>query len=50
VIGGLLTILAITGMIGLWGYLGIVLLGTGFLKVCPAYSLLGFNTCRNRDS
>ena len=36
--------LAVAGTIGPWGYIGVVLLLTGFLRVCPAYSLLGFNT------
>jgi len=37
--------LAITGNIGPWGYIGVVPLLTGFVRVCPAYSLLGVNTC-----
>lgn len=28
-----------------WGYIGIVPLLTGLLQSCPAYTLLGFNTC-----
>ena len=37
--------LAVAGMIGPWGYIGIVPILTGFLRVCPAYSLMGINTC-----
>jgi len=46
ILAGLVLIgLAIAGTIGLWGYIGIALLLTGFVRVCPAYSLLGINTC-----
>jgi hypothetical protein len=37
--------LAFTGTIGIWGYIGIVPLLTGLFRVCPAYSLIGVNTC-----
>jgi hypothetical protein len=37
--------LAAIGMIGPWGYIGIALVLTGFLRICPAYSLLGVSTC-----
>ena len=39
--------LAVAGTIGPWGYIGIMPLLTGFMRVCPAYSLLGINTCSN---
>jgi hypothetical protein len=42
--------LAVAGTIGPWGYIGIVLLLTGFVRVCPAYSLLGINTCSTGKS
>lgn len=46
VIAGLLLIgLAATGTIGVWGWLGIVLLLTGVFSYCPAYALLGLRTC-----
>jgi hypothetical protein len=32
-------------LIGDWGYLGIVVLTTGMLQFCGAYTLLGLNTC-----
>ncbi|MCV2367844.1 YgaP family membrane protein [Roseateles oligotrophus] len=44
--GGLaLMALAATGTVGLLGYVGIVPLLTGVFRFCPAYSLLGMNTC-----
>jgi hypothetical protein len=36
--------LAVTGTIGPWGYLGVVLLLTGVAALCPLYSLLGIAT------
>jgi hypothetical protein len=45
VIGALLIVLTLMGTIGVWGWIGVVLLATGLLKTCPAYSILGFNTC-----
>jgi hypothetical protein len=43
--GAGLIALAATGTIGAWGYVGVVPLLTGLLRTCPAYSLLGINTC-----
>jgi hypothetical protein len=37
--------LAATGTVGLWGYIGVVPLLTGVFRFCPAYTLLGLNTC-----
>ena len=46
IVAGLVLIsLAVLGKIGPWGYIGIVPLATGALRVCPAYSLFGWNTC-----
>ena len=46
IIAGLALIaLAATGTVGAWGWIGIVLVATGLLGWCPAYTLLGFNTC-----
>ncbi|MGC9269026.1 YgaP family membrane protein [Acidiphilium sp.] len=44
-VGALLIIGAATGTIGIWGYIGIVPVITGALGYCPAYSLIGLNTC-----
>ena len=45
VVGLVLIALAVTGTIGPWGWIGVVPLATGLLRTCPAYSLLGVNTC-----
>lgn len=45
-IGLVLIILAATGTVGLWGWIGIVPLLTGVFRFCPAYNLLGINTCK----
>jgi hypothetical protein len=31
-----------------WGWVGLVPLLTGIFKFCPAYKLLGLNTCPTR--
>ena len=36
--------LAATGVIGPWGYLGIVPMLTGVAAYCPLYALVGFRT------
>jgi hypothetical protein len=33
------------GVIGMWGYIGIVPLATGLIGWCPLYPLLGMSTC-----
>jgi hypothetical protein len=45
IVGLVLIGLAITGKVGLWGYIGIVPVLTGLFSFCPAYTLLGFSTC-----
>ena len=45
VLGLMLIALAAFNIIGLWGYIGILPLVTGIVRVCPAYALLGMNTC-----
>lgn len=32
------------GLIGAWGYLGVILIATGTIALCPLYSLLGVRT------
>lgn len=49
VIGLVLIVLAATGTVGWWGWLGVIPLATGLLRVCPAYSILGMNTCPIKD-
>lgn len=43
--GAVLIGLAAAGVVGAWGYIGVVLLATGLFRVCPLYSVLGVNTC-----
>ncbi|WP_300454627.1 DUF2892 domain-containing protein [Accumulibacter sp.] len=45
IIGLVLIGLAASGVVGAWGWIGIVPLLTGVFGICPAYSLLGLNTC-----
>ncbi len=40
--------LAASGVIGAWGYVGLVPLATGLLSTCPLYSMLGLSTCPTR--
>jgi len=49
VAGLVLVALAIAGVVGAWGYIGIVPLLTGVVGGCPAYSLFGISTC-SRDA
>lgn len=49
VIGAVLVILAATGQVGAWGWIGLLPLATGLIGWCPPYSLLGMNTCKNRN-
>ena len=43
--------LAATGTVGMWGWIGLLPLATGLMGSCPAYTLLGWNTCpmKNRS-
>lgn len=45
-VGALLIVLAATGVIGLWGWIGIIPILTGTTRICPAYLPLGFSTCK----
>ena len=45
VVGIALIALAATHVIGIWGYIGVVPLLTALVGFCPAYTLLGLNTC-----
>lgn len=48
VVGVLFMALAATGVIGTWGWIGVVPLVTAAFGWCPPYSLLGINT--NKDA
>jgi hypothetical protein len=46
VLAGLALIgLTLSGMIGVWGWIGVVPLATGLFSFCPLYTLLGINSC-----
>lgn len=46
IVAGLALIaLAASGVVGVWGYLGAVVLATGVFRFCGAYTLFGINTC-----
>lgn len=46
VLAGLVLIaLAGTGVVGAWGWIGVVPLATGLIGWCPAYRLVGLDTC-----
>jgi len=45
VVGLVLVGLAATSSVGWWGWIGVVPLLTGLVGACPAYKLLGMNTC-----
>ncbi len=49
-VGLVLMLLAATGIVGWWGWIGIVPLLTGIFRFCPAYPLLGINTCKTGSS
>jgi hypothetical protein len=50
IVGGLVLIaLAATSTVGVWGWLGLVPLATGLVGWCPPYTLLGINTCKNKN-
>jgi hypothetical protein len=44
VAGVVLIGLTLTGVIGMWGWIGVVPLATGLMGWCPAYTLLGIKT------
>ena len=46
VLGLSLILAAASGMIGVWGWLGIVPLATGTFRFCPAYLPFGLSTCK----
>lgn len=45
VLGLALIVAAWVGVIGPWGWLGVVPLATGVFRVCPAYLPFGLSTC-----
>jgi len=47
-VGLVLIALAFVGPQTPWGWIGIVPLLTGIFGYCPAYSLIGVNTCKTK--
>ncbi|VAV97684.1 hypothetical protein MNBD_ALPHA01-1911 [hydrothermal vent metagenome] len=45
VVGTLLIASALTGYFAPWGWIGVVPLVTALVGWCPAYSILGLNSC-----
>lgn len=45
IVGLVLIALVFVGPQTPWGWLGIIPLATGLLRMCPLYSLIGVNTC-----
>ncbi len=49
IVAGLVLVgLAASNIVGVWGWIGIVPLLTGAIGFCPAYTLLGVNTCKTK--
>lgn len=44
-LGFLLIVMAGMGVIGPWGYVGVVPLATAAVRYCPLYQLLGISSC-----
>ena len=50
VIGLLLIGLSVAGIIGVWGWIGVIPVVTGLAGNCPLYSVLGIRSCKRCDS
>lgn len=48
VVGLVLLSLIFVGPKTWWGLVGVIPLATAFMRNCPAYSLLGVNTCEKK--
>ena len=46
VVGLGLIVATLMGVIGIWGWLGVIVLATGIVGVCPAYLPFRINTCQ----
>jgi hypothetical protein len=47
VVGLALIVAALTGFVGVWGWIGVVPLATGAIGWCPAYLPFGLKTCKS---
>lgn len=48
VVGLALISATLSGSIGVWGWLGVILVATGVFRFCPAYLPFGLRTCKTR--
>jgi hypothetical protein len=48
VVGLALLAMTVVGPKTMWGLIGVVPLATGLLNFCPAYTLLGINSCNTK--
>lgn len=48
VVGLILLSLIFIGPQTWWGLIGVIPLATAFMRNCPAYSMLGVNTCERK--
>jgi len=50
VLAGLALIgLTLAGVIGVWGWIGVIPLATGLFSFCPLYPLIGVSTCAVKE-
>ncbi|WP_444816299.1 YgaP family membrane protein [Stutzerimonas frequens] len=47
IVGLVLIGLTLAGVIGVWGWIGLLPLATGVFRFCPAYTLLGIKTYKS---
>ncbi|MET3107288.1 hypothetical protein AAKU67_002280 [Oxalobacteraceae bacterium GrIS 2.11] len=45
IVGSGLLLATMAGMIGMWGWIGLVPLATGVFRFCPAYFPFGISSC-----
>ena len=50
IVGLVLISLVFVGPKTMWGWIGVIPLVTGLFRFCPAYTLLGMNTCPMKKS
>ena len=46
IVGIALIAATLMGVIGSWGWIGVLPLATGLFASCPAYKLIGFSSCQ----
>ena len=50
IVGLVLISLVFVGPQSMWGWIGLIPLATGLTGFCPAYTLLGMNTCKEKPT